>query len=145
MKTASRIFLTFSLLAFFAGMTFGQMASTTSPAKTSTKAATAAPGKFVDTNNNGICDKHEAKGANCQGKTFVDKNGDGKCDNCGSTGKCNGTGCGQGQKQGNGCGKGQGNGNCCGNGQGKGNGCSQGQSRHGCSNQGNTPAAEPKK
>lgn len=125
MKTASRILLTFSILVFFTGMTFSQVASTTTPAKTSTKSATAAPGKFVDTNKNGICDNHEGKLTGAQGKNFVDKNGDGKCDNCGTAGK--GANCGtagkckeaancgpKGQGCGTACGKGQGKGNCCG-------------------------------
>ena len=50
--------------------------------------------KFVDANNDGICDN------------FVDANGDGKCDNCTGNGTCDGTG--KGMKQGSGkscCGK----------------------------------------
>lgn len=136
MKTASRILMTFSILVFFAGMTFSQVASTAIPAKTSTKSTTTAPGKFVDTNKDGTCDKHEAKGC-AQGKNFVDKNGDGKCDNCGGTGKCNGTGCGKGQGKGNCCGQGQNNGNGCGQGQKQGNGCTKP-----C---GNAPATQPNK
>lgn len=134
MKTASRIFLTFSILVFFAGMSFAQVASTTVPAKTSAKSATAAPGKFVDTNKNGICDNHEGKGAGAQGKNFVDKNGDGKCDNCGAN--CQGKGAGNCGPKGQGCGKGQGKGNCSGQGH---------QYRNGCSSQGSKPATQPNK
>ncbi len=137
MKTASRLFLTFSLLAFFGSMAFSQVASTAVPAKTPTKSSTVAPGKFVDNNKNGVCDNHEGKGANGQAKNFVDKNGDGKCDNCGASVPCKGSGnCGS---KGQGCGTGKG--------QGKGNGCGQGhQYRNGCSNQGSTPpASQPKK
>ena len=133
MKTASGIFLTLALVLFLAGTTFSQETST---AKTTTKQTTAAPGKFVDTNKNGVCDNHEAKGAGAQGKNFVDKNGDGKCDNCGTTGNCKGTGYGNGPKNGAGCGKGQGKGNCCGQGR---------KHRGGCSGQGKTPATEPVK
>ncbi len=52
--------------------------------------------KFVDANNDGICDN------------FVDANNDGKCDNCTGTGVCDGTGKGKGMGQGKcgaGCGK----------------------------------------
>ena len=136
MKTASRIFLTFSILVFFAGMTFSQVASTTIPAKTATKSAVATPGKSVDDNKTATCNHNNAKGTCAQGKNFVDKNGDGKCDNCGSTGKCNGTGCGQGQKSCNGCSKSQGKGNCGGQGM---------QHQNGCSSKCSTPATEPKK
>ena len=125
MKTAFRILLTFTVLVFFSGMTFAQVASTTAPAKTSAKQVTAAPGKFVDANKNGICDNHEAKGPNTQGKNFVDKNGDGKCDNCGGTGKCKEAGkCGaKGQVCESSCTKGQGKGSCCGQGTRHMNGC----------------------
>ncbi len=136
MKTASRIFLTLGLVLFLAGATFSQAASIASTAKSDTKQTTAAPGKFVDTNKNGVCDNHEAKGGGTQGKNFKDKNGDGKCDNGGSNGKCTGTG----------CGKGQGKGNCCGQGQGNGNGCGQGhQPKNGCSGQGSGATTQPKK
>jgi hypothetical protein len=137
MKTASRILLSLGLILFFAGMTFAQVASTTTPAKTSTKQDVTAPGKFVDNDKNGTCDKHDAKGTCTQGKNFVDKNGDGKCDNCGCTGKCDGTGCGKGQKNAAECGKSQGKGSCSGQGQKQGNGCAKP-----C---GNAPAAQPNK
>jgi hypothetical protein len=123
MKTASRILMTLIVLVFFTGISFAQDASVAKAAKASGQTVTTAPGKFVDTNKNGVCDNHEAKGASGQGKNFVDKNGDGKCDNNGSL--CKGKG------QGNCCGKGQG---CCtGSGKGAGKGaCGQGhQYRHG--------------
>ena len=137
MKTASRILMTFAMLVFFAGMTFSQVASTTTPAKTSAKQTTTAPGKIIDTNKDGTCDKHTAGGTCAQGKNFVDKNGDGKCDNCGGTGKCNGTGCGKDQGKGNCCAQGQGKGDCCAQGQKQGSGCTKP-----C---GTAPAAQPKK
>lgn len=87
MKTASRIFLTFSLLVFFAGVSFSQVASTTVPAKTATKSEVAPTGKTA-TGCASTCGNHGANASCTQGKTFVDKNGDGKCDNCGTAGKC---------------------------------------------------------
>ncbi|MEI7500265.1 MAG: hypothetical protein WCK84_07415 [Bacteroidota bacterium] len=146
MKTASRILLSLSFVIFLAGMTFSQVASTSSPEKITTEPANANNETFVDANKNGICDHHEAKETCLQGKNFVDKNGDGVCDNCGSSGKCKGTGCGQGKKDCNGCGKGQVKGKGCGEGQGKGNCCGQGQQgAKGCSHQGVAPATKPKK
>jgi len=133
MKTASRIFLSLALVLFLAGTTFSQESST---AKTTTKQTTAAPGKFVDTNKNGVCDNHEAKGVGTPGKNFTDKNGDGKCDNVGKSGTEKGVGCGYGPRNGAGGGKGQGKGNCCGGGH---------QYHGGCSNQGSAPATQPKK
>ena len=139
MKTASRILMAFSILVFFTGMSFAQVATTATPAKTSTKSVSDVPVKANDANKAGTCVNHDAKGPCAQGKNFVDKNGDGKCDNCGSTGTCKGTG--------NGCGKGPACGSGCSKGQGTGTGCGQGhQHRNGCTQQGNTaPAAQPKK
>ena len=39
-------------------------------------------GKFVDNDNNGICDNHELKGKDRKCANFVDKDGNGICDNC---------------------------------------------------------------
>ena len=138
MRTASRILMTIALLVFFSGMSFSQVAPTTKSAKPEAKTV-AAPGKFIDTNSNGVCDNHEGKNAGAQGKNFVDKNNDGKCDNCGTSGNCKGAG--------NGCGKGQGCGNGYGKGQGCGTGCGNGhQHRNGCGNQGTlSPANKPGK
>jgi hypothetical protein len=113
MKTASRIFLTFSLLAFFAGVSFSQVASTTVPAKTDTKAAVAAPGK-TGCGSTATCGNHGANAGCAQGKTFVDKNADGKCDNCGTNGKCKESGnCGSKSKGCEStCGKAKGKGSC---------------------------------
>ncbi len=127
MKTASRILMTFALLVFFSGITFSQVASTVNPEKTKTKSATVASGKTTDAS----C-KHESQGACAQGKNFTDKNGDGICDNCGSSGKCKGTSCGQGMKNGNGCQQGQGKGNCDGKGMKNGAGCGKGQQNGNC-------------
>jgi len=132
MKTASKILMTMGLVVLFAGYTFSQGTSTASPAKDTQKTQTTAtaPGKFVDTNKNGICDNHEGRAQTGKGANFVDKNGDGKCDNCGAvcTGNKKGNCCGQGNQHRNGCGQGQGK--CSGKGQGF-------QHRHGCS-QGST-------
>ncbi|MFZ4520209.1 MAG: hypothetical protein ACOYNC_00810 [Bacteroidales bacterium] len=112
MKTASRIFMTFVLLAFFSGMTYSQVASTAVPAKSSAKQATTTPAKSA------CCAQQQAAPAGDHGKNFVDKNGDGKCDNCGTTGKCKESGnCGaKGAGCASGCSKGMGKGNCGGNG-----------------------------
>ena len=127
MKTALRIALTFTVLVFFSGISFSQVASSTVPAKTTAKAVTAAPGKTVDASKSGACNNHDAKCAGAQSKNFVDKNGDGKCDNCGGTGKCAGTGnCGaKAQGCGSSCGKSQGKSSCCGQGQKHGTSCSK--------------------
>ncbi|HNY01642.1 MAG TPA: hypothetical protein PKG48_03590 [Bacteroidales bacterium] len=113
MKTASRIALTLLLLVIFAGTTFAQTSAAATPVK---KAGTtmATQGKFVDKNNNGICDNHESKTPGTPGKNFVDKNGDGKCDLCGSAGPCKGAGnCpGKGPGCAKSCGQGAGKGNC---------------------------------
>lgn len=133
MKTASRIFLTFILLAFFSGMTFSQAAATDNSAQTDTKSVTA-PTDKSDISKNSCCAKPAM-----QGKNFVDKNGDGKCDNCGTTGKCKGTGTcnGKGQGFGSGCGKGQGAAKCGGQGHQHGNCCGSKGS--------NAPATKPNK
>ena len=112
MKTASRIFLTFVLLAFFSGMTYSQVASTTVPAKTNEKQATNTPAKGA------CCAKQQANATCDHGKNFVDKNGDGKCDNCGTAGKCKESGscCAEGPGCASGCSKGMGKGSCSGNG-----------------------------
>lgn len=145
MKTVSGILLSFGLVLFLAGTSHSQVATTSNPSKSTSTQAAAAPGKFVDANTNGICDRHEAKCTQPQGKNFVDKNGDGKCDNCGSAGKCNGSGCGKGNCSGQGCGKSQGKGNC-GQGQNNGKGCGQGhQHKNGCTMQGTQPATKPGK
>jgi hypothetical protein len=146
MKTASGILLSLGMVVFLAGVSFSQVASTASPSKTSTKPTTAAPAKVTDANKSGTCDHHAGKETCTQGKNFVDKNGDGICDNCGSSGKCKDSGCGQCQKNGTGCGKNQGKGKGCCENQGKGSGCGKGQQNaSGCQHQGTAPATKPKK
>jgi hypothetical protein len=113
MKTASRIFLTFSLLVFFAGVSFSQVATTTAPAKTATKSEVAPTGKTTS-GCAATCGNHAANAGCSQGKVFVDKNADGKCDNCGTAGKCKESGnCGSKSKGCEStCGKAKGKGSC---------------------------------
>lgn len=71
---------------------------------------------FIDSNNNGICDRFEERGKTTRGAGFIDKDGDGICDNRqggnqkGNRQACDGTGF----KHRNG--KGKGTGNCDGTG-----------------------------
>jgi len=137
MKTASKIVLTFMLLAFFSGTTFAQNAAAAGSPTSPDKAAVT-QGKFIDNNKNGICDNHESKTPGAPGKNFTDKNGDGKCDLCGSAGPCKGSGNCQGK--GLGCGKGNGQG------AGKGSCCGSGfQHRNGCNTPCDGKTAAPKK
>ncbi|MEI6433631.1 MAG: hypothetical protein WCP32_02220 [Bacteroidota bacterium] len=132
MKTVSRIILTLAMAMLIAGMGMSQVASNTTPKK-ATKSTVEAPGKFVDANKNGICDKHESKGACSQGTSCKGKTGEGSCDHNSKNCKDKGTS----------CGSGTGNGACCGKGQQSGNGCGKGAS--GCSNRTTTPAPQPTK
>ena len=125
-----------TILTFIAFQGFSQNAPGSGKAidqKNSSNTTVTTPGKFVDNNNDGICDNHQAKMNGLKGCNFIDKNGDGICDN---NPDC----------------KGKGNGNCCGTnckkqGQGKGNcygsGCGN-RYRHGQGNQNNT-SPEPQK
>jgi hypothetical protein len=145
MKTASRILMTFALLAFFSGMTFSQDVQTSKPASPGAKSEVAVPAKNVDQTKNAGCVNHGGKQACAPGKNFVDKNSDGKCDNCGSGSNCKGTGSGCGK--GHGCGSSCGSGSGCGKGQGAGNCGGQGhQHQNGCSKQAKcSPASQPNK
>ncbi len=138
MKTLKRITVLMAIMSFIAFQAFSQNASTTDTPKVSKNAqatANATPGKFVDSNKDGICDNYQTRMKNGRGANFVDKNEDGICDNRHNTGqgKGNPNGCGMGYQHRNG----QGKGNCCGYGCGN-------QHRHGRGNQ-NTPNAEPQK
>ena len=127
-----------AFMSFIISQVYSQNApanKTQKDAKASQTMNSPAPGKFVDNNKDGICDNHQAKMKNGNGKctNFVDKNGDGICDNKATCqGKGNPNGCGMGCGQ-----KGQGKGNC------GGGGCGQ-QHRNGCGHQ-VTPAHEPQK
>ena len=104
------------------------------------------PGKFVDKDNNGVCDNFESRSGKGKGAGFVDKNGDGICDNRVNAGNKQGNNCRNGQgkganfvdkngdgicdnhanagnKQGNNCRNGQGNQHR----HGQGKGCGQGK------------------
>jgi hypothetical protein len=106
------IFLTLVLFVFAltSNNLVAQTQKKTDKATVKTEQTQATPGKFVDKNNNGICDNRETKMKTGKCANFVDKNGDGICDN-------KGTNCKRG-----------GYGNCCGKGKGNGNGF---QHRHG--------------
>lgn len=140
MRTLSRILFVTALFAFFTSQGFSQTSSSSDVQKKEVTAGVT-PGKFVDSNKNGVCDNFEARNTNGKGANFVDKNGDGKCDNRQNSANCKGSGncCGKGYGHKNNQGKG--NGTCCG--KGNGNGCGQGhQHRYGCQNQKATPATD---
>jgi len=132
MRTLSGILFFTAIFAFFATRGFSQTPSSSDIQKKETSASVT-PGKFIDKNNNGVCDNFEARNKNGKGANFVDKDGDGKCDNRQNVAS--------GKGNGNCCGKGKGHGYCCGQGNGK--GCGQGhQYRHGCQNQKATPSSD---
>lgn len=138
MKTIARIFSALMISTMFIGQMYAQTTTTTTSQETQkTTGATVTAGKFIDKNNNGVCDNHEArvkdgkcvnKNANCgKGEKNCCGQGQGNCQGCGK-GKCAGTGTMNCQKAGKG--------NCTGQGSGNGNGC---QHRHGCEKQSNQP------
>jgi hypothetical protein len=91
MKTIARFFTAMMITSLFIGQIYAQTTPATDSKETQKASTTpVTAGKFVDKNNNGICDHHE---------TGVK---DGKC--AGKSANC----CSQGQKEG--CGKDQG---CC--------------------------------
>ena len=138
MKKLSGILFVTAIFAFFTSQGFSQTNSSSDIQKKEVTAGVT-PGKFVDSNKNGVCDNFEVRATNGKGSNFVDKNGDGKCDNRQNAANCkkNGNCCGKGK--GNACNNTKGNGLCCGNG--NGNGCGKGQQhRNGCQNQKATPA-----
>lgn len=118
MKNLKGIILTMALAGIFAGQVFAQAATPATPDDQTAKQTTTqvqACGKFVDNNNDGICDNREAKPCKeGKGANFVDANKDGICDHR-ADGNCS-------QNNQNCC---KGQGNCCGKGMGK-------QHRHGC-------------
>lgn len=110
MRKLSGIILTMALTAFFAVQV---MAQTATPAATDDKpvkqTATTAQtcGKFVDNNNDGVCDNRGTQCKQGKGTGFTDANGDGICDHRGDGNCCKGNpDCCKGQKSG--CGKGYG-------------------------------------
>ncbi len=140
MKTLKRIAVLTAIMLFLISQGYSQNAPVTSTQKDSRDAQTLtnpAPGNFVDTNKDGVCDNHQAKMNNGKGANFTDKNGDGICDKhqTAGQGKGNSKGCGMGKQHHHGGGKG----NCCGGGGGCGN-----QHRNSCGNQHGT-APEPQK
>jgi hypothetical protein len=137
MRSLSGIFLMTAVFSFFTVQVFTQNTSSASVQKKEVSTVTA-PGKFIDKNNNGVCDNFEARNANGKGVNFVDKDGDGICDHRQNAAPC--------KESRDCCGKGKGNrGNCIGSccGKGSGNGCGQGhQHRHGWQDQKATPATD---
>jgi hypothetical protein len=112
MKMLKRVSVLMALAVFIAFQGFTQNAASKDAVKAGNTVQTASnpvPGKFVDNNNDGICDNQQAKMKNGKCSQFVDKNGDGVCDNCTGKGQCKGKGncCGMGKKNG------QRKGNCC--------------------------------
>ena len=97
------------------------------------KLKTNAPGKFVDSNKDGVCDNYQARMKNGHGPNFVDKNGDGICENQENAGQKEPKGCGMGHQHRHG----QADGNCSKIGNGY-------QHRNGCRNQTIT-ALDPQK
>ena len=109
MKKATGFILAAVFTVFFAGQAFTQNAEKTStPNETKqTTETTVTKAKFVDANNNGVCDHFEARNKDGKCAKFVDANGDGICDNCANCkGKCQGNQacCGKGNCQGKGMG-----------------------------------------
>lgn len=134
MKTYLKVFFVATLTVFFFSQGYAQTTEKSASDKPAT--GTAVMGKFVDANNNGICDNHEMKANANQCANFVDKDGNGICDNCpknangGQNANC------QGNQNGKNCVQGQAN--CCG----RGSGAGRGQGRC-CANQQATPAVTP--
>jgi hypothetical protein len=140
MRTLSSILFATALFVFFTSQGFSQTSSTPDVQKKDVTTGVT-PGKFVDSNKNGVCDNFEARGTNGKGANFVDKNGDGKCDNRQNAANCKVKGNCCGKEKGMGCNQGKGNGGCCG--RGSGNGYGQGhQHRNGWQNQKATPATD---
>lgn len=109
MKTI-RIMMAALILLVFAIPAFSQVKTGNQSTQTKTSSADFTPGRFVDKNNNGVCDNYEARGLNGRGARFVDNDNDGICDY-------------RQNAAGNGCGYGKGyrhrNGQCCGRGFGR--------------------------
>ncbi len=90
MKRVSGFILAAVFAVFFSGQLFAQSegSAVKSDAKQTT---TVTAGKFVDNNNNGVCDNHEARVKDGKCANFVDADGDGVCDNrANCTGQCKG-------------------------------------------------------
>jgi len=101
MKPLKGIALLLAIMAFMAFQGFSQKGSPNAAKKNlpnSQITADTVPGKFIDTNNDGVCDNYQPRMKNIHGANFVDKNWDGICDNRGTSGnlKGNGDGCRQG-------------------------------------------------
>lgn len=111
MKNFTKFTLTIALAAFFTGQVLAQTATPAASVNQSADQTTTkvqAPGKFVDNNNDGVCDNRETKqNSGTKGRNFTDADGDGICDRREEGKRGNGNpNCRRGQ--GNGCGKGMG-------------------------------------
>ena len=85
MKTIKRITVILAIMSFIGYQGFSQNSSTSNTQRNiQNKRSTmkVVPGKFVDNNNDGVCDNFQARMKNGHGANFVDQNGDGICDNC---------------------------------------------------------------
>ena len=112
MKTILKVLFVSTLTVFFFSQSIAQ--TSVQSGKDNAATGTVVQGKFVDKDNDGVCDNHEGKGKSSQCANFVDKDGNGVCDNCctgdkgGKNANC------QGHQHGNGGGQGMANG--CGHG-----------------------------
>ena len=135
MKTLKMIAASLAVMLIGISATFAQDAQTAGTQKKSLDAqAVAAPGKFVDANNDGICDNHQTGMKCAKSGNSTCKGGEGTC--CNKAGCCEKSGgkkCGKNQKNCNG----EGNGNC------SKSGCGY-QGGQGCRNQ-NSLVKEPVK
>lgn len=136
MKTTLKALFVAALMGFTFNQGFTQASQNGTASSPASASATIVPCKFVDNNNNGICDNHELKGSANKCANFADKDGNGICDNCpknsnnGQNANC------RGNQYGKNCSQGQGN--CCGRGPCAGKG--QGKC---CTNQKGTSNATP--
>ncbi|MCK9422479.1 MAG: hypothetical protein M0Q38_07765 [Bacteroidales bacterium] len=138
MKALKRITVLLAVMLPMTYQGFSQNGSSNTIQKNSLKTQISTefiPGKFIDTNKDGVCDNYQARMNQSRGANFVDKNGDGICDNRPGVaqGRCNPNGCGMGYQHRHG----RGQGNCCIDG-------NKYQHRHGKWNQ-NSPTSVPLK
>jgi hypothetical protein len=101
MKALKGITIFFAILSLMANQGFSQNRSATTPQNGSLNSQTISnpvPGKFIDNNQDGVCDNRRARMKTGRGANFVDKNGDRICDNRATAARFqrNGNCCGQG-------------------------------------------------
>jgi hypothetical protein len=79
---------------FYASNLSAQTKAATEKTVVKTEQTTPTPGKFVDKNNNGVCDKHEGKGEKCKPNVNCKAQCKGNAHQCGQAKtkeNCNGT------------------------------------------------------